>query len=65
MPDANHTTETERAEWLLRRIFELEAQYQGGIIKARSRDDYLRSHLVPIVKEELEQAYDRGYATAY
>jgi hypothetical protein len=49
---------TTEAEQIVRKIFELDAQYQGGVIKARNRDDFMRKHLYPIVENALDAAYE-------
>lgn len=50
--------QTTEAELLIRKIFELDAQYQGGIIKAANREAFMREHLYPIVESALDAAYE-------
>ncbi len=45
---------------LLNKIFELDAQYQGGIIKAPNRIEFIRLYLCPLLIDALDQEYRRG-----
>lgn len=42
-------TYSRRARALADRIFALDAQYQGGSIKAANRDDFINRYIVPIL----------------
>jgi hypothetical protein len=43
-------------ESLVRKIFELDAQYQGSIIKAKSREDFLKTQIESLVSDALEES---------
>jgi hypothetical protein len=43
-------------------IFKLDAQYQDGSIKAKSREDFVRTNFYSLVDKALELEYNRGKA---
>jgi hypothetical protein len=46
---ARERQETSIARRRADRIFELDAQYQGGVIEAKDRDDFINRYIVPIL----------------
>lgn len=62
-PRALETTEPD-AEAILDEIFKLDAQYQGGIIKTRSRTEFYRLHLCPLLIAAFDAEYRRGVEEA-
>jgi hypothetical protein len=58
MTDDSKTT---LAETILKEIFRLDAQYQGGIIPAKNREDFIRTYLCPVIDQRLEAAPSAGY----
>lgn len=50
---------------ILDKIFELDAQYKGGIIKARDRRHFIKKYLCPLLREHWDHGYNSGYANGY
>lgn len=50
---------------IIDKIFELDAKYQSGIIKARNRDHFIKKHLCPLLQEHYDHGYNDGYANGY
>ena len=48
--DSKPVTETTAAYALASRIFELDAQYQGGTLAATCRADFIERHVVPAIE---------------
>ena len=46
---------------LVDKIFEWDTKYQGNLVKAASRAEFLREYPVKLVRHAIEQAYQRGY----
>lgn len=51
------TTDPDR---IAAQIFELDAQYQGGVIKAANRAEFLKTYVVPLIKRALDEEYIKG-----
>lgn len=39
---------------IINKIFELDEQYKGGIIKAKNREDFIKKYLCSIIDKALE-----------
>lgn len=51
---------TTEARALADYIFRLDAQYQGGILKAASRDDFINRCIVPVLEAHMGQKDDQN-----